>query len=320
MPLHDTIASTTTDLSIIIPVFNERESLQTLWTTVAQSCDRLNLSYEIIFVDDGSLDGSVDVLQQLKRSDRRVRIIRFRRNFGQTSAMAAGFEHARGRVLVTMDGDLQNDPADIPGLLAKLDEGYDVVCGWRKDRQDKLVSRRIPSVVANWIIGRVTGVHIHDNGCSLKAYRSSTIKCVSLYGEMHRFIPAMASLTGARIAEMVVTHHPRRFGQSKYGIGRIWRVMLDIVAIKMITGFASRPAVWFGLMSFPCFLLGATVLIMAVGGQLGRSIEGWLVLSTVAFLFLFLGAHLLAMGIIGELSMKTGDYSPSKTLNPVTLR
>ena len=182
------------------------------------------------------------MLSELSEQEARLSVIRFQRNAGQTAAMAAGFEFAQGERIISMDGDLQNDPSDIPKLLEKLDEGYDLVCGWRKERQDKFLTRRVPSVIANWIIGKVTGVPIHDNGCSLKAYRASIIKQVRLYGEMHRFIPAMSTVVGARIAEIVVSHHPRRFGESKYGLGRVWRVMLDIIAFKFIISvFTSRP-------------------------------------------------------------------------------
>ena len=193
-------------------------------------------------MDDGSHDKTFAVLSELSKQKPQLGVIRFQKNAGQTAAMAAGFEFAQGQRIISMDGDLQNDPADIPKLLQKLDEGYDLVCGWRKERQDKFLTRRVPSIVANWIIGKVTGVPIHDNGCSLKVYRASVIKQVPLYGEMHRFIPAMSTVAGARIAEIVVTHHPRRFGKSKYGLGRIWRVMLDIIAFKFIISvFASRP-------------------------------------------------------------------------------
>lgn len=230
--------------------------------------------------------------------------------------MAAGFEHALGKVIISMDGDLQNDPTDIPIFLNKLDEGYDIVCGWRKDRKDKFLSRRLPSVIANWIIGLMTGVRIHDNGCSLKAYRASVIKNVALYGDMHRFIPAMSTLAGARITEIVVHHHPRRFGKSKYGIGRVWRVILDIITVKMVTGFASRPGLWFGTLSFPCMILGLSTLLFAGSRYLGRMTDPWMVVSTVGFLFLLLGAHLLSLGIIAELLVRTGDYIPSRSLNP----
>ena len=221
-------------LSIVVPVYNEEENVRLLFEKIQAVCETIGETYEVLFVDDGSHDKTFAVLSELSKQEPQLIVVRFQKNAGQTAAMAAGFEYARGQRIISMDGDLQNDPTDIPKLLQKLDEGYDLVCGWRKDRQDKFLTRRVPSIVANWIIGKVTGVPIHDNGCSLKAYRSSVIKQVSLYGEMHRFIPAMSTVVGARIAEIVVTHHPRRFGKSKYGLGRIWRVMLDIIAFKFI--------------------------------------------------------------------------------------
>ena len=231
-------------LSIVVPVYNEEENIHPLFEKIQTVCETIGDTYEVLFVDDGSRDKTFAVLSELSKRVPQVVVIRFKKNAGQTAAMAAGFEFARGERIVSMDGDLQNDPADIPKLLEKLDEGYDLVCGWRKERQDKFLTRRVPSIVANWIIGKVTGVPIHDNGCSLKAYRASVIKQVPLYGEMHRFIPAMATVAGARIAEIVVTHHPRRFGQSKYGLGRVWRVALDIIAFKLIIFvFARRPEI-----------------------------------------------------------------------------
>ena len=229
-------------LSIVVPVYNEEENVRLLFEKIQAVCEAIGETYEVLFVDDGSEDKTFAVLSELSKQEPQLIVVRFEKNAGQTAAMAAGFEYARGQRIISMDGDLQNDPADIPKLLQKLDEGYDLVCGWRKDRQDKFWTRRVPSIVANWIIGKVTGVPIHDNGCSLKAYRSSVIKQVLLYGEMHRFIPAMSTVVGARIAEIVVTHHPRRFGKSKYGLGRVWRVMLDIIAFKFIISvFAQRP-------------------------------------------------------------------------------
>ena len=229
-------------LSIVVPVYNEEENVHLLFEKIQAVCETIGETYEVLFVDDGSQDETFAVLSVLSKQKPELKVIRFKKNAGQTAAMAAGFEFAQGQRIISMDGDLQNDPADIPKLLKKLDEGYDLVCGWRKERQDKFLTRRVPSIVANWIIGKVTGVPIHDNGCSLKAYRASVIKQVPLYGEMHRFIPAMSTVVGARIAEIVVTHHPRRFGKSKYGLGRVWRVMLDILAFKFIISvFASRP-------------------------------------------------------------------------------
>ena len=230
-------------LSIVVPVYNEEENVRLLFEKIQAVCETIGDAYEVLFVDDGSHDETFAVLSELSKQKPELKVVRFEKNAGQTAAMAAGFEFAQGQRIISMDGDLQNDPVDIPKLLEKLDEGnHDLVCGWRKQRQDKFLTRRVPSIVANWIIGKVTGVPIHDNGCSLKAYRASVIKQVPLYGEMHRFIPAMSTIAGARIAEIVVTHHPRRFGKSKYGLGRVWRVMLDIIAFKfIISAFASRP-------------------------------------------------------------------------------
>ena len=229
-------------LSIVVPVYNEEANVRPLFEKIQTVCEAIGDAYEVLFVDDGSQDKTFVVLSELSQQAPQLGVIRFKKNAGQTAAMAAGFEFAQGQRIISMDGDLQNDPSDIPKLLEKLDEGYDLVCGWRKERQDKFLTRRVPSIAANWIIAQVTGVPIHDNGCSLKAYRASVIKRVPLYGEMHRFIPAMSTVVGARIAEIVVSHHPRRFGKSKYGLGRVWRVMLDIIAFKFIISvFTSRP-------------------------------------------------------------------------------
>src|SRR5450631_1103988 len=254
-------------LSIIVPFYNEEESIRGMYTAIVDAIAPLGVSFEMMFVDDGSKDDTLTLASNLARQDARVRVVKFRRNFGQTPAMAAGIEHARGEILVTMDGDLQNDPADIGNFLAKMDDGYDIVVGWRFNRQDKLVSRKIPSRIANWLIGKVTGVPIKDNGCSLKAYRASVIKAIPLYSEMHRFIPAMASIAGARIAEIKVRHHARQFGKSKYGLSRIYKVALDLVVIKTVTSFVSRPMLWFTLLSLPALLFsilafGYTVMVV----------------------------------------------------------
>jgi len=307
-------------ISVVVPIYNEEGSLRQLHQAIVAVCDRLDRPYEVVFIDDGSRDGTPRILKELHAADRHVKVVTFRKNYGQTAAMAAGFEQACGEIIVSMDGDLQNDPVDIPLFLEKLEEGYDVVCGWRKNRQDRFWSRRFPSLMANWIIGRVTGVRIHDNGCSLKAYRSSVIKQVRLYGELHRFIPAMSTIAGAWIAEIVVNHHPRRFGKSKYGIGRVWRVLLDIITVKLITGFASRPMLWFGYMGLPFFLLAlATIFTSEIGGT-ELTPEEWTEVYTIAFSFFFLGFHLLALGIIGELNMRTGDFVPVQSLVPVVQR
>lgn len=296
-------------LSIVVPIYNEEESVQPLYDAIRTACERNGQSYEIVFVDDGSQDQTFALLEELHKQHSGITVVRFRKNFGQTAAMAAGFRAARGQVIVSMDGDLQNDPSDIPMLLAKIEEGYDVVCGWRKERKDKFLSRRLPSLIANWLIGKITGVPIHDNGCSLKAYRASIIKRVALYSELHRFIPAMATLVGARITELIVTHHPRKFGTSKYGISRAWRVFLDLFLVKMVTGFAVRPLLWFGTLAIPGALLGGlSLLAMFFFEGIG------IVLPATAFLLFALTGHLLTMGILGEMILYTGDYRPEEMI------
>jgi len=291
-------------LSIVVPVYNEQESILPLYGKIRDACEALGKPYEVVFVDDGSGDRTAEILEQIHRQDARVKVIRFRRNFGQTAAMAAGFRYARGEVIISMDGDLQNDPADIPLLLDKLEEGYDLVCGWRRDRKDNTLTRTIPSMVANWLISKICGVRIHDSGCSLKAYRASVIKRVALYGEMHRFIPAMALLVGARVGEVVVHHHPRQFGQTKYGLSRMWKVFLDLFTVKMLVTFARRPAAWFGLLSLPfwlggCIGAGAIVLLVAMGQG-----SPLVVVGSVTLLLTCTAFHLVCMGILGEASLE----------------
>ncbi|MEO1802592.1 MAG: glycosyltransferase family 2 protein, partial [Cyanobacteria bacterium J06629_2] len=235
------------DLSIVVPIYNEAESIETLVQAIADAVIRTNLRYEIICVDDGSKDGSTDVLTKLARRRTDLKAVILRRNYGQTPAMAAGFESARGKAIVTLDGDLQNDPADIPMLLEKLEEGYDLVSGWRRKRQDAALTRLLPSKIANIIIAKVTGVKLHDYGCSLKAYRAELIADMNLYGELHRFLPALAYIEGARIAEVPVRHHARRFGQSKYGLGRTIRVIMDLLTVYFMKKFLTRPMHVFGL-------------------------------------------------------------------------
>lgn len=295
-------------LSIVVPVYNEEDNIHPLFEKIQAVCETIGDTYEVLFVDDGSNDATFAVLSELSKRVPQLVVIRFKENAGQTAAMAAGFEFARGERIVSMDGDLQNDPADIPKLLEKLDEGYDLVCGWRKERQDKFLTRRVPSIVANWIIGKVTGVPIHDNGCSLKAYRASVIKRVQLYGEMHRFIPAMSTVAGARIAEIVVTHHPRRFGQSKYGLGRVWRVALDIIAFKLIVSIFAplpeiqEPSLWQRL-SNVLFnpkqrAFRAAALFSLPFFVLGRILFGYT--NTAAFSCFGLAVALLVLGWIAE--------------------
>jgi glycosyltransferase involved in cell wall biosynthesis len=273
-------------LSVILPAYNEAESVGPLCEATVRAVEPMGTSFEIIFVDDGSSDDTFARCAALAARDPRVRVIKLRRNYGQTPAMVAGIDHARGAILITMDADLQNDPADIPMLVQRIKDGYDLVVGWRHNRQDRFLSRRFPSVIANWLIARVTGVDIKDNGCSLKAYRADLIKGVPLYSEMHRFIPAMASMAGARIDQVKVRHHARKFGTSKYGLSRIYKVFFDMMAIKTLLVFVKRPGALFtaaacfaGLLSILCVALTVvyagdaaqqpTVVFMGVAVLLG---------------------------------------------------
>ena len=299
----------TPQISIVIPVHNEEDNVEILYKEIRTSVDQLKKPYEIIFIDDGSSDITFQCLKNIKEKEKRegnnlvqTRIIRFARNFGQTAAMQAGFDHARGDVIVSLDGDLQNDPNDIPKLLRKLDEGYDLVCGWRKNRQDSTLTRTVPSRIANWLIGNITGIAVHDSGCSLKAYRSSVIKSVELYSDMHRFIPALSTLAGARVAEIVVNHRPRKYGTTKYGLSRTWKVLFDIITIKMLIHFSNRPLVWFatpGLLF--CFLglsFGIGSVLLFLQGE--RSI----VFPAASFLLLSLFGSLMCWGLLAEFFVK----------------
>lgn len=293
-------------ISVIVPLFNEQESVRPLYAAIVQAVGQLGRPFEMVFVDDGSTDETVAIVTEIARIDSRLRLVKFRRNYGQTPAMAAGIEHARGEILVTMDGDLQNDPADIEFLLAKIDEGNDIVVGWRHNRQDKLISRKIPSRIANWLIGRVTGVPIRDNGCSLKAFRGDLIKRIPLYSEMHRFIPAMASIAGPRVAQIKVRHHARRYGHSKYGLSRIYKVLLDLMVIKTVATFASRPLRWFALLSVPLFVLACAAfahsfLELISGDDMSMPIAG------SGIVFLASAMVLLCSGALAELTYARGD-------------
>jgi len=295
------------ELSVIVPFYNEEDNVARMHAAIVSALEPLGVPFEIVCVDDGSRDRTLELATEIARSDPRVRVVKFRRNYGQTPAMAAGIEQARGKVLVTMDGDLQNDPTDIGTFLAKIDEGYDIVVGWRHNRQDKLVSRKIPSKIANWLIGKVTGVPIKDNGCSLKAYRADLIKQIPLYSEMHRFIPAMASIAGPRIAEIKVRHHARQFGQSKYGLSRIYKVLLDLMVIKTVASFTSRPLLWFCLLAMPLFAIGLFAL--------GYSLSSWfdtqglmpLPIAGSGVILVFGALIMICSGVLGELIYKLGD-------------
>lgn len=297
----------TPDLSVIVPLYNEEESIGPLYRAIVGALDPLGLAYEILFVDDGSRDATFRKAKRLAEDDRRLRVVKFRKNYGQTPAMVAGIEHARGRVLVTMDGDLQNDPADIAAMLARLDTGADIVCGWRRDRKDSWLTRRLPSALANRLISWATGVRLNDYGCSLKVFRAEIVKPLRLRGEMHRFLPALASELGVVIVEMPVNHRPRTQGTSKYGLGRIVRVMLDLLTVKFILSYSTRPLQIFGLVGGVMSLVGAVLL-----GYLGilrllhiQEIMPRLPLTLFGILLLFTGVQLVTLGLLAELQART---------------
>ncbi len=302
------------DLSIVIPVYNEEESLPHLHAAIRTALEDLPCSWEVIYVNDGSRDRSMDVLEQLAAQDpHRVCVVEFRRNFGQTTAIAAGIDYARGQVIVFLDADLQNDPADIPALLAKLDEGYDVVSGWRKSREDNALTRNLPSHLANWLISNVTGVHLHDYGCTLKAYRREVITGFRLYGEMHRFIPVYASAVGAKIYEMPVRHHARKFGKSKYGLERTIKVILDLIAVQFLTRYSAKPIYLFGGGGFLMGALGFLGMLFLLVRKLLLNID---ILTspffTLSVMLALLGFQTILLGLIAELLVRTYHESQQK--------
>lgn len=297
-------------ISVIVPFYNEEDSIAPLHAAIVAAVEPLHIPFEMVFVDDGSRDATCARGEAIARRDARVRIVKFRRNYGQTAAMAAGIDYARGEILITMDGDLQNDPADIELFLAKMAEGYDIVVGWRHKRQDKWLSRKLPSKIANWLISRVTGVYITDNGCSLKAFRSSLIKRIPLYSEMHRFIPAMASIAGPRLAEIKVRHHARQFGASKYGLSRVYKVLLDLMMIKTVASFTARPLVWFSLLCLPLALIGLSALSAGLFAGAGTGGTLSLPLTGAGLIFVAASITLMASGTLGELVYKLGDVRP----------
>ncbi len=301
------------DISIVVPVLNEEESIPALHQRLTEALGQAGCSYEILVVDDGSTDRSFEILCELQAQDEHLHVVRFRRNYGQTAAFAAGFDRARGDVVVTIDADLQNDPADIPALLAKMAEGYDVVSGWRVDRQDRFLDRRLPSILANRLIGWATGVRIHDYGCSLKAYRREVLADVHLYGEMHRYIPALAHAAGARVTEIPVHHAPRRFGKSKYGLSRTLKVVLDVLAVRFLMSYSTRPIHIFGLLGLLSFGVGTALLAyLAVVRLLLMQAIGERPLLMLAILLTMLGVQLVTSGLLAELMARTYYESQGK--------
>lgn len=299
-------------LSVVVPVYNEEESLRPMHAALLAALEPWGKPFEVIYVDDGSRDGSFEVLRELC-ADPRFSAVRFRRNFGQTAAMAAGFEHARGEVICPIDADLQNDPGDIPKLVAKLDEGFDLVAGIREKRQDKALTVVIPSRIANKIIARVTGVALRDNGCTLKAFRAEVLRDVRLYGEAHRFIAAFAAMAGARITQMPVQHHARRWGQSKYNLSKTFRVILDLITVRFLLAYATKPTYFFGRFAFGCFGLGGASLLWTLVNKfaLGIYVKDQ-PLFLVGIFFLLSGLHLLLFGLLAELNMRTYYESQGK--------
>ncbi|MCC7007348.1 MAG: glycosyltransferase family 2 protein [Acidobacteria bacterium] len=302
------------ELSVVIPIHDESPNLDDLYRELTATLDAWGRTYELLFVDDGSTDDSFAILARLHRDDPRVRVVQFRRNFGQTAAFAAGFARARGRLIVTADGDLQNDPRDIPAMIKRLeDDDLDIVCGWRKNRQDAWLSRKLPSNIANRLISWATGVHLNDYGCSLKVFRAEVVKPLRLYGELHRFIPALASEMGVKIAEQAVHHRPRRHGRSKYGIGRTIRVVLDLLTVKFLVSYSTRPLQVFGL--YGIVMGGAGVLVCAYVAYLKyftawSGDRTWLLL--LGILFVFTGVQLVTLGLLAEMQARTYHESQGK--------
>lgn len=303
-------------ISVVVPVFDEEKNLPILHAEIARALEPWGDEWEVLYVDDNSRDSSLRVMLELWRQDPHVRVVKFRARSGQTAALAAGFDHARGEIVITLDGDLQNDPADMPRLVQELERGFDIVAGWRQARHDGFVLRRLPSKIANRLIAWVTGVKIHDTGCTLKAFRRELVKNLPIYAEQHRFLPAMSAGSGARVSELVVNHRPRRFGRSKYGIGRATRVLLDLLSIKMISSFSHRPLQYFALLTAPFVLLNLVyVASLALNGSAVNFDTQWGRTALVLFMLVFmLCAYFIMLGLLAELVVKaSGLHRPMRT-------
>src|SRR5438105_14830739 len=302
------------ELSVVVPMRNESPNVRQLYLELTAALGESGQPYEIIAIDDGSTDDTFTVLADLQTRDSRLRVVRFRRNFGQTAAFAAGFAYARGRLIVTMDGDLQNDPRDLPGMIRMLEQqSLDIVCGWRRDRKDAFLNRRLPSMIANTIISLTTGVKLHDYGCSLKVFRAEVVKPMRLYGEMHRFLPAIASEQGVMIAEVPVNHRARPHGRSKYGIGRTVRVVLDLLTVKFLLSYSTRPLQLFGPIGLMIALLGSVIgSWLAYQRLTGVATGGWLALVFLSILLIITGGQLVTLGLLAELQARTYHESQDK--------
>jgi glycosyltransferase involved in cell wall biosynthesis len=306
---------TALDISVVIPLYNEEESIPQLYETLTSVMTEYGRPYEIIIVDDGSRDSSFSLLKNLAREDHRLRVVRFRRNFGQTAAFAAGFDHARGEVVITMDADLQNDPRDVPKLMEKIDSGYDIVSGWRKDRQDRFLDRKLPSMIANRLISNVTDVQLHDYGCSLKAYRREVLKDVRLYGELHRFIPALASQVGGTVTEVPVNHYARQFGKSKYGISRTIRVVLDLIAVWFLGSYGTRPLHVFGGLGLLSTFVGIAIGVYLTAYKYIFNVDiGDRPLLILAVALVLVGIQMVMMGLVAEMLTRTYYESQNKRI------
>jgi glycosyltransferase involved in cell wall biosynthesis len=305
------------ELSVVIPIYNEAPNLEQLYRECTEALGRSGRPYELLLVDDGSSDESFAILKRVQQGDPRVRVIRLRRNFGQTAAFAAGFALARGRLIATSDGDLQNDPNDLPALVARLEQGFDIVCGWRKDRKDSFLNRRLPSMIANKVISWATGVHLNDYGCSLKVFRAEVVKPLRLYGELHRFLPALASEMGVRIAEEPVNHRARVHGRSKYGISRTIRVLLDLITVKFLLSYSTRPLQMFGLLGAGMFLTGSVICaylayVKLFGEAAAAARVGDRPSLLLGILLVFTGVQLFTSGLLAELLARTYHESQDK--------
>lgn len=300
-------------ISVVIPIYNEEENVTLLYDELTEVMKSMACSYEILFVDDGSTDSTLSILQSMQAADQRLVVIKFRRNFGQTAAMSAGFDYSSGDVIITMDGDLQNDPRDIPRFIQKIEDGFDVVTGWRHDRKDAFLNRRLPSIIANKIISWTTGVALHDYGCTLKAFRKEVIKNIHLYGEMHRFIPAIASGMGISFTEIKVNHRARQFGTSKYGISRTIRVVLDLITVKFLLSYATRPIQIFGLLGVISGTAGFLIaLIMTIQRQFFDIPLSDRPMLLLAIVLIFVGIQFVSIGLIGELQARTYHETQKK--------